>query len=135
MNAVLNMKRRIGLGLLWLPGVGLPLVCIELFGGKDLSDEDRALYWTILLSHIAATALAWVFFIGFLVWVLCLVYAILTFCGKNVPEMPFLCKLGEKLAKWTKPCEPAEAPAPEPAPEPEPESAPEPEPAPEPEAL
>ena len=43
MNPILNMKRRIGLGLLWLPGIGLPLTCLELFGNKEISDDDRAL--------------------------------------------------------------------------------------------
>ncbi len=115
MQPILNMKRRIGLGLCWLPGIGLPLACIELFGNKDITDEDRSLLWTIVLSHIAAAALTWVFFIGLIIWILCLVYAILTFCGKNTPEMPFLCILGKKLGEWTKPacacCCKAEAPA------------------------
>lgn len=103
MQPILNMKRRIGLGLCWLPGLGLALACIELFGNKQITDEDRALMWTIILSHIAAMALTWVFCIGLVIWILCLVYAILTFCGKNAPEMPFLSMLGKKLVEWTKP--------------------------------
>ena len=122
MQPILNMKRRIGLGLCWVPGVGLPLACIELFGNKDITDEDRALMWTIILSHIAAMALTWVFCIGLIIWILCLVYAILTFCGKNAPEMPFLCILGKKIADWTKPectcCCKAEEPEAAPAEEP-----------------
>ena len=39
MNPILNMKRRIGLGLIWLPGIGLPLTCLELFGNKEIADE------------------------------------------------------------------------------------------------
>lgn len=122
MQPILNMKRRIGLGLCWIPGLGLSLACIELFGNKDITDEDRALMWTIILSHIAAMALTWVFCIGLVIWILCLVYAILTFCGKNAPEMPFLSTLGKKLVEWTKPecacCCKAEEPEAAPAEEP-----------------
>ena len=102
MQPILNMKRRIGLGLLWLPGIGLPLVCIELFANRAISDDDRALCWTILLAHLAATILMGVFFLGSIVWVFCLVYAILTFCGKNTPDLPLLSGLGKKLAVATK---------------------------------
>ena len=72
MQPILNMKRRIGLGLCWVPGLGLSLACIELFGNKDITDEDRALMWTIILSHIAAMVLTWVFCIGLVIWILCL---------------------------------------------------------------
>jgi hypothetical protein len=103
MNPVLNMKRRIGLGLCWIPGIGILLSALELFGNREIADEDRALMWTILLTHAAAYVLLCVFFLGIVVMALCLVYAILTLCGKNVPEVPGLSKLGKKLAELTKP--------------------------------
>lgn len=103
MNPILNMKRRVGLGLCWLPGIGLPLVALELFGNKEIADEDRALCWTILLTQAASYVLMGVFFLGLIVMVLCTVYAILTFCGKSTPEVPGLTQLGKKLAELTKP--------------------------------
>ena len=103
MNSILNMKRRVGLGLLWIPGLGVPLTCLELFSDRRISDEDRALCWTILLTHLASSALMFVFFVGVVLWVLCIVYAILTFCGMNVGEVPGLTQLGRVLAKATKP--------------------------------
>ncbi len=103
MQPILNMKRRIGLGLLWLPATGLPLTCLELFGNHDITDEDRAMCWTILLSHLAAALLTCVFFIGAVIWIICLVFAILTFCGRETPNMPLLSDLGKKFAAWTKP--------------------------------
>ena len=103
MNSILNMKRRVGLGLLWIPGVGLPLTCLELFANRGISDEDRALCWTILLTHFCAGALTFVFFIGVVLWVLSIVYAILTFCGLTVGEVPGLTQLGRILARITKP--------------------------------
>ena len=105
MNSILNMKRRIGLGVLWIPGIGLPLSALELFTNHSISDEDRALCWTILLTHIASYLLVCVFFIGVVLWILCIVYAILTFCGKTVPEVPGLTQLGRIFAKATKPVE------------------------------
>lgn len=108
MNPVLNMKRRIGLGLCWIPGIGILLSALELFGNREIADEDRALMWTILLTHAAAYVLLCVFFLGIVVMALCLVYAVLTFCGKNVPEVPGLSKLGKKLAELTKPNEETE---------------------------
>lgn len=103
MNPILNMKRRIGLGLCWLPGVGFPLVALELFGNKGIADEDRALCWTILLTHLASYVLMGIFFLGVIVSVLCVVYAVLTFCNKSTPEVPGLTQLGKKLADCTKP--------------------------------
>lgn len=103
MNPILNMKRRIGLGLLWLPGIGLPLTCIELFGNKEISDDDRGLCWMILIVHIAAAILLAVFYVGLLLYALCILYAIFAFIGKNVPEIPLAGKWGRKLAEITKP--------------------------------
>ena len=103
MNSILNMNRRIGLGLLWIPCIGLVLSALELFTNHAISDEDRALCWTILLTHLASSVLMCVFFIGVVLWVLCIVYAILTFCGKNATEVPGLTQLGAILAKATKP--------------------------------
>ena len=105
MNSILNMKRRIGLGLLWIPGIGLMLSALELFTNHAISDEDRALCWTILLTHVAASVLTCVFFIGVVLWILCIVYAILTFCGKTVTEVPGLTQLGRVIANATKPTE------------------------------
>ncbi|MBR0426542.1 MAG: hypothetical protein IJK01_10595 [Clostridia bacterium] len=106
MNSILNMKRRIGLGLLWLPGPGLALSALELFTNKSISDEDRALCWTILLTHLAESILMCFFFLGAVLSIVCLVYAILTFCGKTTPDLPGLTQLGKILAKATKPQEP-----------------------------
>ena len=103
MNPILNMKRRIGLGLCWIPGIGILLSALELFGNRGIADEDRALMWTILLTHAAAYVLLCVFFLGIVIMALCLVYAILTFCGKNTPDVPGLSKLGKKLADLTRP--------------------------------
>ena len=103
MNPILNMKRRIGLGLCWIPGIGIFLSALELFTHKEISDEDRALIWTILLTHAAAYLLLCVFFLGFVVMALCAVCAVLTFCGKSIPDVPGLTKLGKKLAELTKP--------------------------------
>ena len=103
MNPILNMKRRIGLGLLWLPGIGLPLTCLELFGNKEISDDDRALCWMILIVHVAASVLTFVFYIGLLLQVLCVLYAIFAFLNKKVPEIPLVGKWGQKLAELTKP--------------------------------
>ena len=102
MNPVLNMKRRIGLCLLWIPSIGLMLSLLELFTNKEITDEDRALFWTIAMTHIAATILLCVFFVGVVLWVVCIVYAIMTFCGKNTPDLPGLTQLGKLLAKATK---------------------------------
>ncbi len=102
MNPVLNMKRRIGLGLLWIPSIGLMLSLLELFTNKEITDEDRALFWTIAMTHIAAAILLSVFFVGVVLWVVCIVYAIMTFCGKNTPDLPGLTQLGKLLAKATK---------------------------------
>ena len=103
MNPVLNMKRRIGLGLCWLPGIGIFLTALELFGNPGISDDDRALFWTILLAHVAAYALLPIFLLGIVIMILCVVYAILTFCGKTTPEVPGLSALGKVLANATKP--------------------------------
>lgn len=103
MNPILNMKRRIGLGLCWLPCIGLPLSMIELFGNRNIADEDRALCWTIVLTHAASWILMSVFFLGSIVMALCAVYAILVFCGRSTPDVPGLTQAGKKLAELTKP--------------------------------
>ena len=54
------------------------------------------------MTHIATTILLCVFFVGVVLWVVCIVYAIMTFCGKNTPDLPGLTQLGKLLAKATK---------------------------------